>query len=141
MATCYHRRKGERIRDCGRLTFALTADEMGPEFVTCCLCQQPAAGFWFCGVVVAVCQRCAVEKLPLLIADCVVGEVADADTFARLLAGLEAVQRAYWRGAGIAVERANRLTQEENARRRRVKGTSPVAALKPEPAAPARAGT
>jgi hypothetical protein len=101
---------------------AFDADMAGPGYDRCTLCGEPATAFWYGHATVSVCRRCAVEKLPLLIADAVCDERGDGPhAVTRLTAALETVRRQFWKGVAHAVHRAARLAVAER-----------VAVLQPE---------
>ena len=79
--------------------------------LVCLVCGGSPTAYWEgYGGVLAVCRNCAVEKLPLLIADAIAGNYrASTLTAQRFEPAIPAITGAFWRGAAFALSRRTRL--------------------------------
>src|SRR5262245_8645963 len=115
MATIFRQRKGERITR--RINSevvevsAHTRDLLGENIETCSICGNPnAAAHWLGIESISVCRPCAVEALPALIADAIVGEhgglAPNLDIY------LAKIEKAFWRAATLATQRTAKRHNE-----------------------------
>jgi hypothetical protein len=97
-----------------RVERELTRDSFGPDVEVCSFCGEPnAAGWWMGRQYVSVCRRCALEVLPCLMADALVGERGDVPlALGSLHRDLETVLKTFWRAAAIAIHRTCRAALE-----------------------------
>jgi hypothetical protein len=67
----------------------------------CCMCGNSADAFWMANPSIYVCASCAVDKLPLLIGDAVVGSNRGAglSRFVEVLA--QRIMLGFWRSVAI----------------------------------------
>ena len=79
---------------------------MGPD-PKCNFCGEEPTAYWFSGSGgLEICSHCAVDKLPLVIADAIAGNHrANALNSAIFESAIEKIVSAYWRGAAIALSR------------------------------------
>jgi hypothetical protein len=85
--------------------------KIASQWGTCTFCGEPdASAYWRCAVHdVATCRRCAVETLPKLIADAVVGEHGDGPhIIGRVQPELEIIQKNFWMAVAVAIWRSVR---------------------------------
>jgi hypothetical protein len=76
----------------------------GEDVQRCCLCGEPPSAYWRGEVVIAVCSRCAVEVLPKLIADAIVGPHCGHKTvIPRLVEAGRRAAAAFWKAAACAI--------------------------------------
>lgn len=76
----------------------------GDDVKVCCVCGEQPAAYWRGERVVAVCATCAVEVLPKLIADAVVGPTCGHKTvIARLREAERRAKAAFWEAAACAI--------------------------------------
>src|SRR6516162_11291360 len=115
MATIWRRTPGEILVDGGapqRLhTRQLLGGEFGEQVERCSFCGGPEATAYWRGErgPISCCRTCAVETLPALMADAVVGEIAPhSRTVAQLGGALERFESRFWRAAVIALCRTAR---------------------------------
>jgi hypothetical protein len=98
---------------------ATTRELFGEQWANCTFCGTPdTSGYWR-GVEgdVAVCRGCAVEVLPKLLADALVGERGDnPQTIGQLHRQLETVLKNFWQAVAGAVWRAVRCLRRSEAR-------------------------
>jgi hypothetical protein len=127
MAIYWRTRRGETTTD-----YRLVNDEMvswevpattpelfGDQLATCTFCGRPEASGYWRGVEddVAVCRGCAVEVLPKLLADALVGERGDnPQTTGQLHRKLETVLKNFWQAVAGAVWSAVRCLRRSEAR-------------------------
>lgn len=83
----------------------------------CFSCGEHAHAFWMADPTVYVCGSCAIEKLPLLIADAV---VASRPIFAERVIEpiVERINGAFWRGLALRLIAHNRQEKSEHKGRR-----------------------
>jgi hypothetical protein len=79
----------------------------GSEY--CMLCGQPAAAAYGGDHTIAVCGECALEALPVLIADAV--EIPSERPWGRLNRALDTVERRFWRAISCRLLRERRERQ------------------------------
>jgi hypothetical protein len=85
-----------------------TRDIWGADIEVCIFCKEmTATGYW--NAEVPCCRRCAIEGLPQLMADCLVGEQgASAQTLEYLQSSLVRFHAKFWRSATIAIVRTSK---------------------------------
>ncbi len=76
---------------------------LGDEPANCHFCQAPAHAYWHNEDNFYVCSECAIDRLPLLIADAVTAN----NPTGTLDAAMEAISRNFYRGAAIGLQRSN----------------------------------
>jgi hypothetical protein len=109
MATYWRVRKGETDMGSyfGEEDVPLTTPEMyGEQWAKCTFCgENTARAYWRCVEKdVSVCRSCAVEVLPRLMADALVGEHGDnPNAYGQVHHHLERVLTNFWQGVTIAV--------------------------------------
>jgi hypothetical protein len=119
MATFFHTRRGETIADCrlvnGKLKawdYAVTTAELhGGWRPVCTFCESPeVSAYWHTPAGdIAICSDCAVEVLPQLLADALVGERGDRpNIMGQLHRQLVTVLKKFWEAAAGAVSRSVR---------------------------------
>jgi hypothetical protein len=116
MAIVFRRTKGENLYQpkLAQEVPAFTRDTWGPEVETCSFCGAPqAAGWWHGEQRVSVCRTCAVQTLPRLMADALVGEREDfRHVYASLYRELLEAERHFWMAACGAIALAAQRVQE-----------------------------
>ena len=77
----------------------------------CVFCHQPAVAYWHCRELeLCVCQGCATQTTPLLMADAVIAH----DPKANLDAVLKTVSENFYRGAAMGLQRLHRPDPPED---------------------------
>jgi hypothetical protein len=119
MATVWRNRKGERMDTEDRIERVLTRDMFSPDVEVCSFCGESESAAWWMGhQQVSVCRRCALEVLPCLMADALVGERGDLPhALVSLHRDLETVLKGFWRAVAIATHRVCAAPPWRGARR------------------------
>jgi hypothetical protein len=111
MAVLYRHRKTVEVPDKllpdGTAVFKFIAmtELLGEQLAVCNLCGGEAAAYWASAHSgVSVCRPCAVEVLPMLAAEAVVGEFGTGPmAIDRLEQALAKMQARFWRAAAMAL--------------------------------------
>jgi hypothetical protein len=103
MSTIFRRIKGEQDHDDERRT---TLEMFGEGVGRCTVCDGDATGWWRGQTGdVSLCPRCAVDAMPKLLADSLVGEFDSPHVVQRLQGSLKEFNAQFWRAAAIAIVR------------------------------------
>lgn len=76
---------------------------LGDERADCYFCDAPAHAYWHREFNFYVCSECAINRLPLLIADAMTAN----NPKGALDAAMEAISKNFYRGAAIGLQRSN----------------------------------
>lgn len=95
---------------------AHTQEVEGREVETCSVCGEPyAAAYWRGRQMISVCRDCALNILPALIADALVGEFGDnMAVITNLYHAVEVMAGRFWKAAAVAIHRANLVRRKHD---------------------------
>ncbi len=86
---------------------------------TCDICgERPAAAYWAGQKEFCVCRKCALEVLPRLAADAVVGDTVYPNTCSHVSAAKLQMEAAFMRGAVLSVVRTHQKEKPASRRAR-----------------------
>jgi hypothetical protein len=96
-----------------------TRELFGDEIEVCNFCRERnASAYWTGNHWLSVCRGCALDILPKLLADAIIGERVIPDTcLPNVLRDLEKIQANFWPGIASAFARVMRLSQREDKQR------------------------
>ena len=104
MATVWRKTRGELIHNGPDVEASLTRELFGLNVEVCSICGRRRATAWWRGTkILSICRPCALDVLPKLLADALVGEGAVSETGLR--ADAANVLRTFWTAARLALKR------------------------------------
>jgi len=82
---------------------------------SCTLCEKKSVAYWMgLGTTIHVCQDCALNILPALIADAIVGTHGHLPYMAGYLNDcVNSIEKVYWRAAALAIHRRKTTDSRE----------------------------
>jgi hypothetical protein len=115
MAVIFRRRKGELLQLGYEEEARTTLSLFGPKVGVCTLCgEDSAVGWWRAHEDLRVCRACAMDALPKLLADVLVGEwTLTTHTLPLVGRGLQEFLLSFWRAVAIALSRVAEVDRRE----------------------------
>ncbi len=104
MATVWRKTRGELVHIAPGVEASLTRELFGLNVEVCSICGRRRATAWWRGqTILSICRPCALDVLPKLLADALVGEGPSNES--QLHADAANVLRTFWTAAKLALKR------------------------------------